>query len=151
MKEELLIPLVAILMPLVLVPTILVLKFRHKRREWKHQERLRAIDLGSPGIEASSGLNGQAVVAIGTAVPIASVFAALFTTMSLPESHPDYMPIIAIAWGCAVMISIGSLITSLVLGVMVLRANRSVESVDQLSSLKPSYEPDAYDVVSRRG
>src|SRR5271166_165171 len=98
MEEGLIIPLVAILMPLVLVPSIITLVHRHKRREWKHQERLRAIDLGLPATDPNSRLGGGAVVAIGAGVPIASVFGALVTTLNLPDSHPDYMPIIAIAW-----------------------------------------------------
>ncbi len=46
--EPLIIPIVAILMPLVLVPTILVLKHRHKRREWEHRERIKAMELQMP-------------------------------------------------------------------------------------------------------
>jgi hypothetical protein len=61
------------------------------------------------------------------------------------------MPIIGIAWGCSVVISIAALITSLVLGVMVMRSTKTPESVDALAGFKPSFEPDAYDVVSRRG
>ena len=60
------------------------------------------------------------------------------------------MPILAVVWGCAVMISTGALITSLVLGVMVMRSRKPVEA-EQFAAYKPAYEPDAYDVVSRRG
>jgi hypothetical protein len=151
MKDELVIPLVAILMPLVLVPTVLILKFRQKRREWKHQERLRALDLGLPGGDFSTRLSGGSVVAIGAGVPIAAVLTSLIAMSSIPVSHPDYMPIIAITWGCSVVISIAALITSLVLGVMVMRSSKTAESVDTLAGFKPSFEPDAYDVVSRRG
>ncbi len=61
------------------------------------------------------------------------------------------MPIIAVAWGCAFMISIGALITSLVLGVLLMRSRKTAEAVDQFAAMKPAYEPDAYDVVARRG
>ncbi len=40
----LLIPLAAILMPLVLVPTTLFMKHRHKRREWEHRERMKEME-----------------------------------------------------------------------------------------------------------
>ena len=151
MEEGLIIPIVAILMPMVLVPTILTLKHRHRRREWLHQERLRAMDLGLPAADSGKRMGGGSVVAIGAGVPVASVFAALITTLNLPDSHPDYMAIVAIAWGCSFVISTAALITSLVLGVMVMRANKTAESVDQFAALKPSFEADAYDVVSRRG
>ena len=60
------------------------------------------------------------------------------------------MPILAVVWGCAVMISTGALVTSLVLGFMVIRSRKPAEA-DQFAAFKPAYEPDAYDVVSRRG
>ena len=84
-------------------------------------------------------------------MPIASVLTAWMTTMSVSDSHPDYMPIIAVTWGCAFMISSGALITSLVLGVLLMRSSKPAEPVDQIAASKPAYEPDAYDVVSRRG
>jgi hypothetical protein len=151
MDEGFIIPLAAILMPLALVPTIITLVHRHKRREWKHQERLRALDLGLTGPLADARPGGGSVAAIGAGVPIASVVGSLIATLSIPESHPDYMPIVAIAWGCAVLISAGALVTSLVLGVMQIRSHQSANAPDQFASLKPAYEPDAYDVVSRRG
>ncbi len=151
MDEGLIIPLTAILMPLVLVPTIITLVHRHRRREWKHQERLRAIDMGLPANASESRLGAGAVVAIGAGVPIASVIAALITTLNIPESHPDYMPVIAVTWGCSFVISTAALITSLVLGVLVMRTSKPAESVDPQAAFKPSFEPDAYDVVSRRG
>jgi hypothetical protein len=151
MEEALIIPVVAILMPLVLVPTIITLKHRHKRREWKYQERLRAMDLGLQPVDSGPRLSGGSVVAIGAGVPIASVIGAIFTTLSVPYHNPDYLPIIAVAWGCAVIISTAALLTSLVLGVLVMRASKAAQSADALASLKPSFEPDAYDVVSRRG
>ena len=57
----------------------------------------------------------------------------------------------AILDDASVVISIAALITSLVLGVMVMRSSKTAESVDTLAGFKPSFEPDAYDVVSRRG
>jgi hypothetical protein len=145
------IPLVGIMMPVVLVTTILVLVHRQKKREWEHHERLRAIDAGLPSSTTDHAVGGGHVVAIGAVVPVASVLAAWMTTISVSSSHDDYMSIVAVAWGCALVISFIALITSLVLGVMVLRSKKAVDLVDQYASAKPAYEPDAYDVVSRRG
>ena len=151
MHESLIIPLCGIMMPLVLVPTIILLVHRHKRREWHHHERLRALEMGLPAPAPDRRLGGGTVVAIGAGVPIAAVLTAWMTTMSVSDSHPDYMPIIAVTWGCAFMISSGALITSLVLGVLLMRSRKPAEPVDQFAAIKPAYEPDAYDVVSRRG
>ena len=46
-------PILGILMPLVLVPTILVLKHRHQRREWEHKERMKAMEIQLPTPPAS--------------------------------------------------------------------------------------------------
>jgi hypothetical protein len=151
MHEELLIPLAGIMMPVILVPTIIFLVHRQKRREWRHQERLRALEMGLPAATSDQTLGGGTVVAIGAGVPVASVLTAWMTVMTIPESHPDYMPIIAVAWGCAFMISTGALITSLVLGVLLMRSRKPAEPVNQFAAFKPAYEPDAYDVVSSRG
>jgi hypothetical protein len=151
MHEELIIPLAGIMLPMVLVPSIILLVHRQKKREWHHQERLRAIEMGLPAPPPDRMLGGGTVVAIGAGVPIASVFTAWMTTISVSDSHPEYIPIIAVAWGCAFMISTGALITSLVLGVLLMRSRKPAELVDQLAAIKPAYEPDAYDVVSRRG
>ena len=151
MHQGLIIPLSGIMMPLVLVPTIILLVHRQKKREWHHQERLRALEMGLPASGPDRMPGGGTVVAIGAGVPIASVLTAWMTTMSVSDTHPDYMPIVAVAWGCAFMISSGALITSLVLGVLLMRSRKPAEPVDQFAAIKPAYEPDAYDVVSRRG
>jgi hypothetical protein len=74
--DPLIIPIVAILMPLVLVPTILVMKFRHKRREWEHRERLRAMDGPMPLSRLAGPVGSGGVAAIGAGVPTISVLAA---------------------------------------------------------------------------
>ena len=47
--DPLVIPIVGILMPLLLVPTILVLKYRQARREWEHLERMKAMEQRAAG------------------------------------------------------------------------------------------------------
>ncbi len=148
MDAELIIPLAGIMLPLILVPTIITLVHRHKRREWRHQEHLRALEMGLPGPASDRALGGATVTAIGAGVPMAAVVAAWLTTVSIPTSHHDYIAIIAVAWGCAFVISTGALITSLVLGILLMR---STKLVDHFTAMKPAYEPDAFDVVSSRG
>ncbi len=147
MNEALIIPLFGIMMPLVLVPTIILLVHRHRRREWHHQERSRALEMGLPVPPPQQPLGGGTVTAIGAGVPVAAVLAAWMTTMSVPQSH-DYLETIAVAWGCAFLISTCALITSLVLAILLMRSNKPV---NQFTAMKPGYEPDAFDVVSSRG
>lgn len=150
--DPLVIPIVAILMPLVLVPTVLVLKHRHKRREWEHRERMRAMDgpmpLMRPGTWAASG----GVAAIGAGVPVASVAAAFLTTLMWDPTTPSDVPMPAVAWGCAVIISMAGFATSLLLALLQARTQRQIESnaAHMLASEKPAFDPDTFDVVGSR-
>jgi hypothetical protein len=152
MSEGAIISLAGTMLPIVLVPTIITLIHRCKRREWQHKERLRAMELGMPHVtEAEPRLGGGTVTAIGAGVPAASVLSALSVTAGVSESHPDYIAIIAVAWGCAFLISTAALISAAVLGSMVLRGRRSTEVAESYATAKATMEPDAYDVVSSRG
>jgi uncharacterized membrane protein YfcA len=150
--DPLIIPVVAILMPLVLVPTILVLKHRHKRREWEHRERMRAMEGPLPLMRPGAGVGSGGVTAIGAGVPVASVLAALATTMSWdPTTSTDvFMP--AVAWGCAVVISVAGLAAGLLLALLQARTQRQMQSdaVAALHSEKPAFDPDTFDVVGSR-
>jgi hypothetical protein len=151
MEENVIIPLAGIMLPMVLVPTIITLVHRHKKREWRHKERLRALELGLPAVDLEPKIGGGTVTAIGAGVPAASILGALLTTASIPPTHTEFLPMVAIAWGCACLISAAAVTGGLVLGIMLMRSRKSVEPADQFASTKPTYDPDAYDVVSRRG
>jgi hypothetical protein len=149
-----LIPLAGMAFTLCLVPTIILLKQGHERKQWRHLERLRAIDAGAPVPPANTTPGTGAVIAIGAGVPFFAIFGALATTMSTHEYMPHALERSAVAWGCAVVVSLGALTTSLILGVLQHRAH--ARAVDQLAdarfdSSKSAYDPDAFDVVGRRG
>ena len=92
------IPIIGILMPVILVPTILILRHRTLQREWQHRERLQAIEMGLP----TSSLNsGGSVAAVGAGVPIAAVIAAVITTLSYSAPEGEEIPVLGIVWGCA--------------------------------------------------
>jgi hypothetical protein len=146
---DIIIPVVAILMPLFLVPTIVVLKHGHRRREWEHTERMKAMELGLHVQPAKESARWGGLGAIGAGVPIASVFFAFLTTSEGPPSV-EGMPIAALAWGCATLISGGAMITSLILGILFARSRDQVVSSQAANYGKPAYDPDAYDVVGSR-
>jgi hypothetical protein len=141
------IPIIGILMPIVLVPIIIILKQRSLRREWEHKERMKAMEMGvDPPPSAGGG-----VIAIGAGVPIASVIAAAVTSLSYEPTVPgDAVPVFGIAWGIAFWISILGMGSSLLLARMQERARKESESLYAMGQGKPSFDPDAYDVVSSR-
>lgn len=148
------IPLAAIGLPLVLVPTIILLKHRHEKRQWQHLERMQAIASGAPVRPGGSTPGTGAVIAIGAGVPMVAVVAALITTANARPYQPDSLAQSAVAWGCAFLISAGALGTSLILGILQHRAHAKANSqyVDaSYESPKPTHDPDSFDVVSRRG
>ena len=109
---------------------------------------LRRLEMGLPVPPPQRPLGGGTVTAIGAGVPAAAVLAAWMTTTSVPQSSSDYVEIIAVAWGCAFLISACALITSLVLAILLIRSSRPVNA---FTAMKPMYEPDSFDVVSSRG
>jgi hypothetical protein len=151
--DPLIIPIVAILMPLVLVPSVLVLKHRHKRREWEHRERMRAMEGPVPLSRLAGPVGSGGVAAIGAGVPVASVLAAFLTGLTWEPTTPNDVPIPAVAWGCAVVISVGGLITSFVLALLQARTQRQLASTvaAELNVEKPAFDPDTFDVVGSRG
>ena len=150
-NEALIIPLAGIMLPLVLVPMVMTLKFRIKKREWEHLERMRALQMGVAPVQAGHRIGPGVLLGLGTGVPAASVVAASITSLSLPAELSDPLAAIAIAWGCAWLISTGAMVTAVVLGVVQARSQKDTSTLDHEAGAKAAYEPDAYDVVSRRG
>jgi hypothetical protein len=156
--DPVIIPIVAILMPLLLVPTVLTLKHRHKRREWEHLERMKAMNDSQPLTRLGGWAGSGAVAAIGAGVPVASVLAALLTTLiwrpiALMPMANDEIPVPAVAWGCAVVISAGGLMSSLLLALLQARTQQKLDSAASahLSHAKPAFDPDEFDLVGSRG
>lgn len=151
--DPLIIPVLAILMPLLLVPTILTMKHRHRRREWEHMERMRALNGPQPLTRMGNWVGGGGVAAIGAGVPIAAVLAALATTMTWHSMPYEEMPVPAIAWGCAVVISLAGFGASLLLALLQARTQRHLDAAAaaELRAEKPVFDPDTFDVVGTRG
>ena len=146
--NALLIPIVAILMPLALVPTIMILKHRTLRREWQHKERMQAIEMGLPPTQANAG---GSVAAVGAGVPIVAVIAAVMTTLSYQSPEGEEVAVLGIVWGCALLIGATGMISSLILAHINTRSRKEADSFYTGRNGKPAFDPDAYDVVSNRG
>ena len=145
------IPMVAILMPLVLVPTIVSMKHRHQRRKWEHLERLKSMEVQMPIPMRQAIGRAGGISAIGAGVPAVSVLGALLTTLLWePIESGDSVAVPFIAWGCALLISVGAMLTSLKLASMQHAAWRDFESAQRTDDFKPAFDPDAFDVASSR-
>jgi hypothetical protein len=143
------IPILGIMVPIVLVPTIMILKHRTLQKEWQHKERMQAIELGVP---AASAHLGGSIAAVGAGVPITAVIAAVVTTLSFPSPEGEEVAVMGIVWGCALMIGAIAMVSSLFLAHMHTRVRKDAESSFHVArNGKPVFDPDAFDVVSNRG
>jgi hypothetical protein len=143
--DEIAIPIVAILMPLALVPTILAMKHRHRRREWEHLERMKALEMGHPLSVAHPWPAALAAISIGLGAPFA---AFLFSWLAVETAHVD--PEVFIG---ATVVGLAGVVSGARLASRLLPA-RSMAEAPPLTAQrngKPAFDPDTYDVVGRRG
>ncbi|QDV35762.1 hypothetical protein [Tautonia plasticadhaerens] len=148
MDDANMIPIVAILMPLFLVPTVMVLRQASRKREWQHRERMKAMEMGlpAPGAEAWSG---RAAIAIGAAMPVAVFVVGWFANMT---THNDdvWVPV-ALVGGAGVL---GGLrLAGKNIGSMIRPTPRPQPrpSAFARGTAKPPFDPDAYDAIARHG
>jgi hypothetical protein len=113
-----------------------------KTMETRHPVRPTGGAVGSGGVGA-----------IGAGVPLAAVLGAVVTSLNWERSALDEVPIPAVAWGCAVLISVGGLLTSLLLALLQARTQQKLASTVAYppDDAKPAFDPDTFDVVGSRG
>src|SRR6516165_8140795 len=81
--EALMIPMLALTIPLIVAPMAIVAKHRRQRREWEHAERMRALELGQP-LPDHRGHAWPALVTIfiGAGVPVGTFLISWLATVS---------------------------------------------------------------------
>jgi drug/metabolite transporter (DMT)-like permease len=143
-----LIAVVAIAMPFFLVCGILWIRHLARSRELTHIERMRAIERGLPSVPSRSrgGVVGATWIAAG--VPIAALLFAWATDMRTHAGEKVWLPAMMI--GVTAIIT-GSILISKVLIPDQIRNEREDDTWRQSHNKPPRFDPDAYDVVGRRG
>ena len=142
--EVMAIPVMALTIPLVVIPTTLILRHRARRRELEHQERMRAFDLGlAPTIQTT--WPSLAAIAIGAVVPVGSFFIAWFANLGGRDAPT--------AWICATIVGLTAVVQGSRLAAKLIDSPRDAapQPPTSLAANKPRFDPDAFDVVSRRG
>jgi hypothetical protein len=138
--DPIVIPIAGIMLPMVLVPSIIAMKHAHRRREWEHAERMKALEMGLP-LPGKEGWSALVCTSIGAGVPIAALIAALIGS----QGHESEA-----AWAAAGMVGLGGVISGSTLATRLFPSRRRTKEVD-LHAKPPEFDPDAYDVVGRRG
>jgi hypothetical protein len=141
--EEIVLPIMGIALPMVLVPTILVLSQRKRKREMEHVERMKALELGLPA-PGNESWAARVCIAIGAGVPIGAFFFAWLAGMDHSSGGQYY-------WEAAAPVGVTGILCGTFLSTRLLPSRSKSQRPAVDAHAKPAYDPDAYDVVSRRG
>lgn len=142
--DPLVIPIVALLIPIIIVPTAMGIKHARFLREVEHAERMRAMELGRTLAGDESWTPAGLAATIGAGVPIVALALAVFAGRMIPDPL-----VLAAAWKAAGMVGLGGVVCGTALAFLHFsnRAAAMALPVDK----KPAYDPDEFDVVGRRG
>jgi hypothetical protein len=139
--SPLVIPIIALLIPVVVVPTALGVKYAQRLRELEHAERMKALELGRTLPQDEPWWSPAKVsVAIGAGVPIGVFYCAYLATESAGFREE--------VWGTSAAVGLAAVISGAVL------ANKHFNlraRAEQAYAAKSPAEADAFDVVSARG
>ncbi len=136
-----------------------------RKRELEHKERMKAIEMGMP-IPGHYPWPAIAVIAIGAVVPVCAFAAALIATAIGPRT-PNNDAVAALwsaqsstayygtIWGGASGVGVTAVLAGAILAWRLMgterKPGRRVESASDYAGKPVSFDPDAYDTVSRRG
>jgi hypothetical protein len=144
MVDPMLIPIAGIVLPVVLVPVIMGIRYARYERQLEHAERIRALELGRtlPKDEAWWTLP-RISVAIGAGVPAAVFFCAWQASESLSDPK--------VAWLAAGIVGLASVVCGTGLTAWHFFHGDRPADVGVGYQAKSQFDADAYDVVSSRG
>ena len=149
MNLGLLIPIIAVSIPIVVVPVALFFKHANLQRELEHAERMKALEMGRTLPQDEPWWSPPRIaVAIGAVVPIASLGIAFVTTEAGGPRDEVWIfsSLVALAGViCGSTLSVKHFNHKAAIELAALQANPSS------ASGKPAFDPDAYDVAGSRG
>ena len=141
--DVLMVPLAAIALPVILVPTILSFRHAARKRDNQHRERMKALETGQPVPGEAAWPAAVACAAVGLGVPIGSFFLTWMACLTVPN-----LP--APVWIAPAAVSLVALMSAGQIAETLGRRSRT-PSKPAIDAKPPMYDPDAYDVVGARG
>lgn len=140
------IPVIAISLPIILVPTVLAMKHARRKREYEHLERMKALEMGHR-LPQHHAWSAFAATAIGAGVPIAAFLLAWLASLTTHVNDD--------VWKGATFVGITGVIGGTTLGWLLLGRRDIPEPppAEYTASMngKHAMDPDAYDVAGQRG
>lgn len=135
----------ALAIPMVVVPVALVMKYLARRREQQHLERMRAIEMGHAPV-GSDFWPAVTALMIGAGVPLGACLLALVSTLIMRDED-----VAKPAWIVAGIIGGAGVVGGTVLASVLLAIRRRQPPQAPLSMHhKPAFDPDVFDPVGHR-
>lgn len=149
MISPILIPIMALAVPMVIAPTAIWSRHRLRVRQMEHDERLRALELGV--VPRGSGMNwpGAAVcLGLGAVAPVGSMLVAWLAVMTADAPNETF--------GIPLLISFAGIWAAKELADRMMGRQPEADAAParrfvSRPGAKPAVDPDAYDVVGSRG
>ena len=144
--SPILIPILGVMIPIVVVPTALIMKHLRFVRHLEHAERMRALEVGRTLPQDEAWWSPpKIIVAIGAGVPVASLVVAFLACESM--GFRDEI------WGMSTAVALTAVVSGSVLAGKHFnhRARQEAGVYANAYAPKPTFDADAYDVVGRRG
>jgi hypothetical protein len=143
--DAIIIPVLGIMVPIVIVPTVLGIRHARQVRELEHKERMKALELGRslPGDEPWSS-PARISLAIAAGVPIGVFFCAWMATQATGFKQD--------IWMTSMVTSMTAVISGSILAGKHFTQRAAAEAAAQAAYGKPEmHDADAFDVVGSRG
>jgi hypothetical protein len=146
-SEAILIPIIALLIPIILVPVVLGIRYERQKRELEHAERMRALELGRmlPGDETWF-TPAKISLAIGAGVPVAVFMLALTAAKAVGFREEIFV--------FAGLVGMTGVICGTILAHKAFELRSPSDpglTAGHASYAKPMVDDDAYDVTASRG
>jgi len=139
------IPLMGILLPIILVPTILGIKYAQKERELDHAERMKALELGRTLPRDESWWSPARIsVAFGVGVPI-----GVFLCAARAAETSDAWSLVI--WLSAGVVGLAGVVSGAILAFHHFEHAANPRRDADYAGAKPAVDADAFDVVGNRG
>ncbi len=138
------------LLILVALPIHYAMIHARRERELEHAERMKALELGRPFPGSNFGSDAwrnpaRVAVAIGAGVPISVMIVAWLAT---PEGRSEIAYAI---WPAAGAVGVAGVICGTVLAARLPASGRPSRGFETADAKPAADDPDAFDVVGRRG
>ena len=138
----LVVPIVGMMIPMVIVPTVLILKHARRERELEHAERMKALELGRTLPQDESWWSPARIcVMLGAGVPLGVFLCAWVATESLGVHD--------VIWYAATVVGFGGVVSGSFLGARYFQYAREQAEIARVA--KPVPDADAFDFAGRRG